>query len=397
MKKLTLLIFAFLLISCDKDSADDFENNSSNSDSGYTVIGNYYDLSINGGTQSRELYEHVNNGAEYDSRNYVNLFTEASVVLPNYEDYYADEYGITIMENAIGRNYYTFYYKSFITNEILKYDVPYFNPHDWSYWHYREKIYFQYSDFDSFNSNDGTTDFKIKIFDVNTNNETELNIGKFKWSANSKFETLYNGRYTYFLWYEDWSNPLAEKLLTVIDLDNVEVVDIKTVLKDDSYNLVGERNGNCYLLGRYGGNYQYDVESTNLLEINIPGEAGQFQASFKSKRNPQIVIDDVFFGSRTGAFPGTGALYPVIFNLKTGESIFIDVSEDITKFESDEVEWQPLVECFTIDYENKVVLLGVSSYSLGGQFKSQGVFTVDFEGNVLNKQKIPILPIQIIN
>ncbi|WP_339725757.1 hypothetical protein [Maribacter stanieri] len=43
MKKLTLLVFAILFISCDKDSVDDFENNSSSSDSDYRVIGRYYD------------------------------------------------------------------------------------------------------------------------------------------------------------------------------------------------------------------------------------------------------------------------------------------------------------------------------------------------------------------
>lgn len=393
MKKLTLLVFAILFISCSDDSLD----NDLDAKSSFRVIGNFYDLSVNGGTQGRELYEHENNGEEYDPNSYINLFSEFGLPLTNYENYYSDEDGITIMENTIGRDNYTFHYKSYNSNEIFKIDIPYFNPYQWSYWHYRERIYFQYRDFNSFDSIAGTTEYKIKIIDVRTNQETELILGKFKRTANSKFESLYVGKHAYFLWYEDSFNPEAEKSLLVMSLNESEIIDIKTILKDDTYNLVGDRNGNCYLFGRDGFNYQYDVDSSNLFEINIPGEGGQFQAGYKSNKNPQIIIDDVFFGTRTGAFPGTGALYPVIYNLKTGESVFIDVFGNITKFESDEVEWQPLVECYAIDYESKVVLLGVSSFSLGGQFKSQGIFTVDFNGNVLDKQKIPILPIQIIN
>jgi len=395
MKKLTVLVFAILFISCDKDIAEDFENNSSSSDSDYRVIGNYYDLSINGGTQGRELYEYINNDNSYDPNNYSNLFAEFGLTLPYYRNYYSDKMGITILENSFGSDF-TFNYKDFETNEIFKVTIPYFEPDDWSYWHYNQNIYFLYRDYYSFDPVDGTIEYKIKSIDIKTNQEIEKSIGRFKRAENSIFEPLHVSDHIYFLWNQDRSSEVANKSLIVMNLDGLVINDIKTIPKNDLYNLVGDRNGDIYLFGAYGVNYKYNFNLNELEEINIPGETVRLSATYNGKKNPQFIVDDIFFGTRIGAQPSSGGLYPIIYDLKSGKDIIIQVVDEITKFDSDEVEWQPLVKCYTVDYKNKVILLGVTSYNFGGQYHSQGIFTVDFEGNILDKQKLPIIPIQII-
>ncbi|SHK67041.1 hypothetical protein SAMN04488007_3592 [Maribacter aquivivus] len=394
MKKLTVLALAILFISCDKDSAEDFENNSSSSDSGYRIIGRYYDLNINGGTESQELYEYENYDNDYDPDSYSNLISETGIDILDYRDYFANEYGITLRENNFNVDN-SFYYKDFKTNQILKINMPHLLTNEWSYWHYERSFYFLYRDDSTYDSNDDSLEYKLKIINFETNQESELNVGRFLSAEYGKFQVELIGNIVYFLRLPDFFINEGEVSLVSINLDSLEIIENSSYFKSDRYNLITDSSKDCYLFGQ-DFNYKYNLNSNSFEELSIPGESNYLDPGFTNQRYDQIVVNNKVISYFAPPAPSAELALPVVLDLETGQVTIIQFSEEPTQFEDDEIgPWRPFIKCFSVDAKTETIIVGVEN-QLGAEFQSQGVFTVDFAGNILNKQKIPILPIQII-
>lgn len=391
MKNTILISLLIFLFSCSKDSINTSESFKSN----YKVLGKYYDLNINGGTESRSLFEYESLNGNHDSFSYSDLNAEIGLENDRYYDYYANSEGITFRQEVFGGDN-IFYHKSFLTNRISNIRMPYVFSSNGTYFHLKSLIYFFHEDYNTFSSTDGTREYNIDILNPLNGQISKYTLGRFQAKGNTKFELRLAGNIIYFLFNQDVIDNNSDQQFIVFDLEKLEVLYTTSILKPDVYNLVLDQSGDCYLFGRENFS-KYNFSSESITDIDIPESNLLLSGTFPSSLSPQLVIDNKCYFGLGGAFPGTGAVYPSIYDLNTGELITIDIYSEVTQFDDDLVEWNPLAKCYSLDYENKVFLIGVESANLGGQFKSQGIFTVDFNGNILNKQKIPILPEQIIN
>lgn len=390
--KISILISLFLILfSCSKESIKTTENLKSD----YRVLGKYYDLEINGGTESKALFEYESLNGNHDFFSYSDLNVELSLETDRNYDYYANSEGITFRQEVFGGDN-IFYHKNFVTNRVSTIRMPYVLSSYRTYFHHKNLIYFFHEDYNTFSNTDGTREYNINILNPSNGQISKYTLGRFKSLGNNKFELRLAGNILYFLFNQDVIDNNSDQQFIVFDLEKLEIIYTTSNFKPDVYNLVLDQACGCYLFGRENFS-KFNFSSKSIIDINIPESNSLLSGTFPSSLSPQLVIDNKCYFGLGGAFPGTGAVYPSIYDLNTGELITIDIYDEVTQFDDDLVEWNPLAKCYSLDYENKVFLIGVESANLGGKFKSQGIFTVDFKGNILNKQKIPVLPEQIIN
>ncbi|MEJ1221769.1 hypothetical protein [Sediminicola sp. 1XM1-17] len=387
MKNISLLVLVLFFSACDRDSIEDRAVAAS---SNIKIIGKGYDAN---GNFLRNVYQYDNHRNKYNPNGSIDLFSELGISERLYAGYFADKKGITLRE-YVRNNENIFHYKDFNTSKLFKISMPYINTSQWTYWHHNEVIYFFYKEDDTYNATDGTVEYKMKLLNLKTNEESTIGFGKFD-DGFYGVKTALVGNKVYLHWNRYSYDANTEEFFMAFDLDNLKIMDRRSDFKKDTYNLVGDDKGNCYLFGREF-NYKYDYNSQSMEELSIQGETTYLYNSYTGFTNSQVIIDDKYYASTIGPQPGTGAIYPIIYDLKTGEVQWIDIFNEITQFEEDEHPWRPIVQSYSLDYRNKVYLLGASN-NLAVPHKSHGVFTVDFEGNVLSKQKIPIAPFQIIN
>jgi hypothetical protein len=388
MKKLTLIILSFLLFSCSKDL---FEKDTVTANSRFKAIGKKY----NENSQLlNQLYVYDNLQADYNS-NPTEILPDFSFFNLSYNSFYADSEGITSSGYDNSSRNTNVYHKSFDSgNQFLSKNFTVQGRLFYSM-HNSKKVY-AFFERDYLDGN-VSGEYVLKMVDLENGEEKVVELGNFS-NIFDQFIRFVHTKESLFIYLgEHPSSTNPKSHLIVLSLINDTIIENKSDILYDVYNLVPDNLGNCYLFGRQN-NFKYDLNSGSVIKIdNIPGPNSFLYDVYPSPGSPQIIIDNKFYFGLGGASPGPAAVYPSIYDLMTGEVETINIYDDITQFDDDEVGWNPQAKCFTMDYQNKIFLIGVTSANLGGSYRSHGVFKVDFEGKILEKQKIPIFPVDIIN
>ena len=386
MKQVLLVLLAFFFFSCNKETIDELDSNSKE----LKVVGKKFDEN---GSFTSDIFIYNNLNLEVEPISLIKVHTQNYSHI-SYNAFYADKDGIT----GSGRNFDSgkthVYFEKFDSNSGQSIvDIPIEGKLLYSF-HANEKVYAFFEE--DYVEGIVGTNYKLLIFDVENKEEKIIQIGNFPkiWDDFIRLVPIDNQLYVYLGQYPLDENP--KNYLILFDLVKEEIIETRDDFNFDKYAIVGDNLGNCYLLGN-DNIYKYEYIKNTLTNLGTIG-SGHFNFNYYlDPRNPMKIIDDKLFFGTLGGFPGTGATYPAILNLKSGDFNIIDIFENETKFEGDEIAWNPHAESFALDYKNKVFLIGVHSSRIGMPYKSQGIFTVDFEGNVLSKIKTPIVPFQIIN
>ncbi|WP_405382028.1 hypothetical protein [Maribacter sp. LLG6340-A2] len=386
MKYLLLLSISFLFFSCNKQSFNDISENSNK----YKVIGKAFDEN---GNFTSDIFYYDNLSLEVDQLSSIKVRTQNYSQI-SYNAFYADINGIT----GRGHNFDTgrthVYHENF-NKESAKTNIEIAIEGYLHYsFHMNEKIYAFYQE--DFVQGEIGTKFQLLIFDINTQEKKSIQIGVFNKIRENyvRLVPINNQLYIYLSQNAIEENP--QNYLILFDLKKEEIIETRDNFKFDNYAVVADDTGNCYLLG-IKSVYKYEFNLKTMTDFGPIGN-GFFQFNYYlDPSNPMSISDDKLYFGTVGGFPGSGATYPAILDLNTGDFKVIDIFEDETQFEDDEFPWNPHAQSFTVDYENKVFLIGAHSSRIGMPYKSQGIFTVDFDGNVLSKEKTPVVPFQIIN
>lgn len=395
MKNIFLFFFVAVFFSCNKEeSINEVETNQKKVS--FKVIGNGYDLNINLGTRDRQLNEYSYNGAADNTGELINLFSEVGMIPETSAGYFVNEEGITILEYNGGDGNTIIHHKNYETQELFQNTLPVIEKGESSYLHYNNSFYLLYQKSFSYDANDETIEYKLRIIDMETNQESEISVGRFKIGQSEKLQVKLAGDILYFLRLPSFVFNEGEISLVAINLNTLEIINNKGNFKVDRFRLVPDNLSNCYLFGEEF-HYRFNFLSNTLEELNIPGQTFYISSAFDKPGTEEIVINNKVVTFISGPQPSNIEMIPLVYDLGTGDVILIQINDvEPIQFEGDEYPFQPVTKCFTVDVENETILIGAEN-NLGGPFKSQGVFTLDFMGITVDKRKIPILPLHIIN
>lgn len=395
MKNIFLFFLLGLFFSCtDEGSINELGKNQKKAS--FKVIGNGYDLTINGGTRDRELNEYHYDSAVDNTGKLTNLFSEVGMLSETSKGYFVNEEGITILERIPGSVNTRVHHKNYESQDLFQFTLPFIENNESSYLHYNNSFYFLYQKSPSYDATDETIEYKLRIIEMDANQESEISVGRFKIGQSGKIQVKLAGEILYFLRLPDFNFNEAEISLVAINLNTLEIFNNKGNFKADRFRLVPDNLSNCYLFGEEF-HYRYNFISNTLEELSIPGQTVYISSAFDKPGTSEIVINNKVITFISGLQPSNIEFIPLVYDLGTGDVNLIQINDkEPIQFEGDEYPFQPVAKCFTVNVENETILIGAEN-DLGGPFKSQGVFTLDFMGVTIDKRKIPILPLHIIN
>ncbi len=407
MKRIFFFLLITLIISCSSDSSDpeemtdqvedqetmEEEENNPEEESlipDLFVLGKTFEPN---GLLSREIFEwELSETSQNNSLN--NLFSELGINdINNLRSYYSKE-GIVLFNieqnPATGFNGYFPYFKNFNTGATDRYEEFVAANSIKNGWVNNENFIGLYWDPLTFDEADFTHEFLLKRINAIDRSEETISLGRFQ--ASDRFTAARAGNMLYLYHRADFIGD-PEASFFVIDLNSFLLLDTFTGLIETQFNMITDELANCYL---FSGDLilKYDRQIGMLDEVQFPGNTSIIASAYAgSELEARIVNGKCFFGL-VGPQPGP-PFAPAIYDLETGEFQIIDISQEITQFEGDEFPWDPAITAVTIDAENNLLFFGVWSRGFAPEISSFGIFAVDFEGNVLEKKKIPFWAIAL--
>ena len=324
----------------------------------------------------------------------INLISELGIGdLSSLRSYFSEQ-GIVIFNTEDNpdtgfRDYFP-YFKNFDTGAMIKFDDFVGVGSLLNGWVQNNTIIGLYFDPFTYNEDDFTNEFLLKRIIAADQSEQTLGLGRYR--AGETFDTARIGSTLYIYHRADLSGDL-EATLFVVDLDNFEILDTIAGLPEARFNMINDLDKNCYLFSN-DLILKYDLQSASLDPVQVPGSTVFLSMAYSGNEVQQLIFNDKCFFAALGAQPGP-AFTPAIYDLESGEVSFIDISTEITQFEGDEFPWDPTISVATMDLANNQLLMGVRSRGFPAELSSYAIFAVDFEGIVLEKKQIPLVPIAL--
>ncbi|GMN05066.1 hypothetical protein MTsPCn5_04540 [Croceitalea sp. MTPC5] len=415
MKKLFLSVcFTSFFISCSSDSSEpeavtqpddeivveeEEEDSSEDEMEEISLLG---DITVLGkelqgtGNLARELLL-------YDSSSEIgepplDIYSDLGILDLRGERFMANKDGLLVLNSdfnvELGVDFRVPYFKNFTTGETKKIEVDISSAEVVTIEFSKDFLYVLVVDESTRDPNDFLAEYSLWEINISTEEKRELKIDRFRGGTFTDLVLRKFGQTIYIFWTENSTDVNARTSFHVIDLENFEILGANTEMVADNYNLVGDELGNCYIFGAL--NYRYDISSNILESIEVPGSTTFLKQDLSSAEIQQTIFGENYYFAAIGPQPGP-LFSPAIYNLRTGQVSFLNINEEITQFEGDEIAWRASPQSFVVDVENNIFLVGVSGIadaSVGN--KSFALFAVDFGGNVLEKKQIPIQPIQLL-